>query len=188
MVPRASIRAVGCAFLLLFAWSCGGQDLQPPAYPSESRVIPGVPFFPQERYQCGPASLAGAMGYYGVRVTPREVARQVFRPDLRGTLGLDLALYARERGLQARWYSGDTSDLLDSLESGQPLILMVDRGWGPVKRPHFLVAKGYSPRGLVANSGREEGKTLPWKSFVEEWRRAGHWTLRLSPGERGRMP
>ncbi|MFH1091956.1 MAG: C39 family peptidase [Pseudomonadota bacterium] len=149
--------------------------------PSGSRLIEGVPFFPQEAYQCGPASLAGVLQYYGDRVTPEEIAPSIFRKELGGAVTLDMVLYARQRGFGAEWYSGGLPDLHRAVTGDAPLIVMVDQGFAGLSRLHFMVTVGYRPEGVVVNSGRSRGQVIEWQAFLGQWRRTNYWTLRLTP-------
>ncbi|MDO8724317.1 MAG: C39 family peptidase [Syntrophales bacterium] len=42
-------------------------------------MIENVLFFLQETYQCGPASLAGGMHYWGVEASPEEIAEEIYK-------------------------------------------------------------------------------------------------------------
>src|SRR5438034_3250204 len=59
-----------------------------------------VPFYPQTQYQCGPASLATVLNYWGRHVTPEQIAQEIYRPGMKGTLSLDLWQYAKAQDLQ----------------------------------------------------------------------------------------
>ena len=58
-----------------------------------------VPFFPQEEYQCGPAALATALASFGVKVTPEELVPQVYIPERKGSLQVEMLAAARRHGL-----------------------------------------------------------------------------------------
>lgn len=150
-----------------------------PHRPATSRLIDGLPFHPQETYQCGPASLAGVMNHLGYEVSPETIADAIFRKDLHGTLSLDLALYPRTVGLKSRFYEGSVADLMAAIDSGIPLVVMVDNGVGPVSSYHFMVVAGYAPDAVIVNSGRTRGQRQPWNDFIATWDRAGRWTLRV---------
>lgn len=159
-----------------------GTLIRDPTRPSVERVIPDVPFFPQERYQCGPASLAGVLrhlGATGAQATPEGIAEAIFRPGRHGTLSLDLALYPRARGLVTRWYDGSVADLMAAVDSGRPRIVMVDQGYGPVSTYHFMVVVGYAPDAVIVNSDRTPLQRLPWASFLRAWERTDRWTLEV---------
>jgi ABC-type bacteriocin/lantibiotic exporter with double-glycine peptidase domain len=144
-----------------------------------SGKVQNVPFYPQVSYQCGPASLAGVLSFYGGHVTPDQIAEAIFRKDLRGTVTLDMVLYARQKGFSARWYSGSADDIRRSVDEGVPLIVMVDLGLARVSRNHYMVVVGYSPEGIIANSGKVREKSISWSRFLTQWNRAGRWTLRV---------
>lgn len=146
-----------------------------------SRLIRNVPFHAQEKYQCGPSSLAGVLNYYGENVSPKQIAGEIFAEEVRGTLSIDLAFFARARGLDAVWYEGSPEDLQRNIDRKQPLIAMVDLGLGTVRRPHYLVVVGYGPEGIIANTGTRQQHTISWNRFLKQWDRTQMWTLRIHP-------
>jgi predicted double-glycine peptidase len=149
--------------------------------PKTARVIEGIPFFPQEEFQCGPASLAGVLNYYGLRMAPAEIAAEVFSPSARGTLDMDLVFYAQRKGMKAEQYSGNLEDLQGNLDSRRPLIVLIDQGFWVYQNHHFMVVVGYDERNIVVNSGKEEHKVIYRDAFLKNWERAKFWTLRITP-------
>jgi ABC-type bacteriocin/lantibiotic exporter with double-glycine peptidase domain len=143
--------------------------------------VEAVHFFPQLAYKCGPASLAGVLNFHGEAVTPAEVERAIFRDNIRGTVTLDMVLYAREKGFPAKWYSGSTHDIQLAVDAGIPLIVMVDLGFAKISRYHYMVAIGYSPEGVIANSGKDHEKLIRWEWFLPRWQKTKRWTLRIEP-------
>jgi hypothetical protein len=115
-------------------------------------VIPHVPFLPQEEDTCGPSSLAMLLRFYGVDVSTGEIVRETRTAGLRGTLITDLA-------------------------EGIPVILLVDLGAWVYSRPHYLLAFGVTPEGVVAHSGREEGKVIPFSSLETQWAKMGRLAI-----------
>ncbi|MGH7220236.1 MAG: hypothetical protein ACREI1_07895, partial [Nitrospiraceae bacterium] len=57
-----------------------------------------VPFFPDGTEQCGPATLASVLTYWGIPSEPAVLKVEIYRPQLRGTLPMDLLLAAQARG------------------------------------------------------------------------------------------
>ncbi|MEW5726001.1 MAG: cysteine peptidase family C39 domain-containing protein, partial [Thermodesulfobacteriota bacterium] len=110
-----------------------------------------MPAYSDRDRRCGPAALAAVLNFHGAGVSPGEAAGAVFREDLRGSLGLDLTLYARSLGYPARWLTGRPEELTKAAEAGLPLIVMLDRGLAGVARLHFIVAAGYGPVGVTLN-------------------------------------
>jgi len=147
--------------------------------PAGSRKVENVPFYPQTDDQCGPSSLAMVLNYYGEEVSPDEIAGAIFRENIRGTVTLDMVLYARQKAFSARWYSGSLDDIQRAVDGGVPLIVMVDIGFAGVSKNHYMVVVGYSPQGLVANSGKDREKLIGWGRFLTGWERTGRWTLRI---------
>jgi ABC-type bacteriocin/lantibiotic exporter with double-glycine peptidase domain len=156
-----------------------GPELTP-EQPTHTKRIDNVPFFPQPDYQCGPAALASVLNFYGDPATVEEIADAVYRDgSVRGTLSLDLVLYARSRGLDAAWNSATLQELLHWLDHGMPLIVMLDQGFSVVSKHHFLVVVGFGPAGLLIHDGKKAYATLPWSKFIGPWERTGNWTLKV---------
>lgn len=149
--------------------------------PAGSGKVENVPFYSQLSYQCGPASLAGVLNFYGEAETPDKIARAIFRDNIRGTVTLDMILYARAKGFSTRWYSGSTHDIQCAVDGGVPLIVMVDLGFANLSKYHYMVVVGYEPEGVVVNSGKEREKLMRWDRFLSPWKRTKCWTLRIDP-------
>ncbi len=144
-------------------------------------IIENVPFYPQEDYQCGPASLAGVMNYRGMRITPEEAAKDIYSGSAKGTLSMDMLFYAQNKGLNAVQYAGNWDDLKAKIDGGQPLIVLVDYGFYLYQANHFMVIIGYNGNSVIANSGRAERAAFDKESFLKSWKRTNYWTLWIKP-------
>jgi ABC-type bacteriocin/lantibiotic exporter with double-glycine peptidase domain len=144
---------------------------------SHTRKIENLPFYQQESYQCGPASLAGVLNYWGVGVTPDEVARKIFSASARGTLTIDMVLYAQQKGLSAEQYKGSMDDLRHNIDSGYPVVVLVDSGGVLYQLNHFMVVMGYNEYGILANSGKDHEKFIAEDDFLKSWEKTNFWTL-----------
>ncbi|RPI35484.1 MAG: peptidase C39 family protein [Nitrospiraceae bacterium] len=149
--------------------------------PVKGILIEKVPFFVQEDYQCGPASLAGVLNFWGVTITPAEIAEEVFSRSARGALGIDLALYAQKKGFQSDFYRGDAENLRRQIDSGRPVIVLVDYGFWVYEKGHFMVVIGYNDDGFIVNTGASRMKFIANDDFTGPWRKAGFWTLVIRP-------
>lgn len=183
--PAIVIFTLGTALLilhvcLLSGCSTGAKELEI-ARPSQAVLIKDVPFFPQLDYQCGPASLAGVLNYHGDTVTPAEIAEAIYRQKIRGTVSLDMVLYARQRGFASKWYEGSTADIVRAVDSGSPLVVMIDLGFSLARAYHFMVITGYSSQGVVANTGTTPQKLISWEKFMAQWEKTHNWTLLITP-------
>lgn len=140
-------------------------------------VIPGVPFVPQEDDTCGPSSLAMVLGFLGQDVDTRQIVRETRTEGLKGALITDLAAAARRRGFAAEVADLDLPRLRERISEGVPVILLVDLGVWSWSRPHYLVVYGWTPDGVVAHSGRERGKVIPFSTLDAQWARMGRLAI-----------
>jgi len=150
---------------------------------SKNRVIENVPFYPQTEYQCGPASLAGVLNFWGVRITPEEIAEEIYSKSARGTLNIDIVLYAQKQGLKAIQYEGTMEELRKNIDSRHPIIVLVDYGFFSIQANHFMVVIGYNEDGVIVNSGKDREKFISEKDFVRSWRKTKFWSLLIRPNE-----
>lgn len=177
---RGGIFLLAAAFFLMALAACAHQAVPLPrgfVPPDHDRLIPNVPFFPDDSKQCGPASLASVLNFHGGHYTVSEISAAVFRPDLGGTVNLEMIYFARTQGYQAEWFSGTPADVVKAIDLGQPLVVMVNYGVYRVSKYHYMVVTGYSPDGITANSGMEKSKHIPWEDFWQDWSKADRWTL-----------
>jgi ABC-type bacteriocin/lantibiotic exporter with double-glycine peptidase domain len=144
---------------------------------SSNTIIKDVPFYSQESYQCGPASLAMVMNYLKVMVKPEEIADDIYSKSAHGTLNLDMVLYAQRKGLSALQYKGNMSDIHKNITDGTPLIVMVDYGFSFYEESHFMVIIGYNEYGIIVNSGKKKDHFIPEKEFLKAWEKTNYWTL-----------
>lgn len=145
-----------------------------------------LPFFPQTEYQCGPAALAGLLGYYGVEATPEGLTPEVFLPERRGSLQLELKAAARQRGLIALPLAAlpgkPMSRLLAALDQDQPVLVLQNLGLALAPQWHYALVTGYdfSDSVIILNSGIDEGLRADMSRFEHTWRRGDFWGLLLA--------
>jgi hypothetical protein len=147
-----------------------------------SAEIRRVPFYPQEQYYCGPASLAMALAWSGLSLTPDEVAQQVYTPGRQGTFAPDIVAAARRNGRLAVEVR-ELDDLLTELAAGHPAIVFQNLRLSVFPQWHFAVAIGYdlNERQLILRSGTTERMVMPLDAFENTWRRAEYWALVVLP-------
>jgi ABC-type bacteriocin/lantibiotic exporter with double-glycine peptidase domain len=165
---------------VLFLLSCTAT-IPPEAPSSKVRLISNVPFYPQETFQCGPASLAEVFNFWGTTISPEEIARNIYSPSARGTLTMDMVFYAEKKGFVAKQYKGDLQDLRKKIDAGYPLVALVDYGFSFYEKSHFVVLLGYNDSGFFMHSGKEREKFIPTETFLKIWGKADFWTLLLIP-------
>ncbi len=171
------IRLINIAIVLLIIlifFSCSSYHIQK-SY--NGKIIENVPFYSQLEYQCGPASLAGVMNYHGLNIIPEKIAEEIFSKSAKGTLTLDMLLYARSKGLKTIQYSGNMDDLRFNIDSDYPLIVLVDYGFLFYKHHHFMVVIGYNDMGVIINSDTSEKQFIKTEDFLKIWQKTNYWTL-----------
>jgi len=141
-----------------------------------------VPFFPQEKYYCGPAALTMVLAWSGLQVTQDEVARQVYTPGAEGTFRTDVLAAARRHG-RLTVPVGDLHDLLAEIEAGHPVLVFQNLALDWFPQWHFAVVIGYdlAARQIILHSGLEERLAMSLDSFEWTWKRGDSWALVVLP-------
>lgn len=144
-----------------------------------------VPFYPQETHQCGPASLAMVLNAGGAKVTPQDLAPQVYLPGREGSLQVEMLAATRRNGLFAYELAPKLDDLLAEVAAGTPVVVLQNLAlsWYPVW--HYAVVVGYDLQRaeIILRSGMEQRQVLPLTTFEHTWERGGYWAmLALPPG------
>ncbi|EKF75587.1 hypothetical protein A11A3_01912 [Alcanivorax hongdengensis A-11-3] len=144
-----------------------------------------VPFVAQEKYQCGPAALAMMLQWADRPVTAEQLVPEVWLPERKGSLGIELEAAARARGLMA--YPVDTPDaLFRELQQGRPVLILQNLALRSLPQWHFAVVTGYRQGGerVVLHSGTHRNTVSHWNRFIRTWARADLWGFTLvAPGQ-----
>jgi hypothetical protein len=188
-----SARALAGVFILAAAAGCASLVPQTKEL-AERGVLPGlpdtieltaVPFFPQLEYQCGPAALATVLVAAGAKTTPEALVPQVYLPDRRGSLQVEMLAAARRHGMVSYALAPRFEDLLREIAAGNPVIVLQNLGFFSAGW-HYAVAIGYDyPRGtLVLRSGTQERDVMPFAAHEVVWMRSGYWAMVALPPER----
>lgn len=172
------------AAIFVFVTGCAGTVEVAKGPAPGGTIISGVPFFPQNEYRCGPAALASVIGYYGAGAQMDEVAREVYSEKLKGTLPMDLLIFAKSKGFEAKYYKGSIGDVRESLRRGEPLILFLNLGYDFYPVGHYIVAVGMDEGALYAHSGTEKEKAFTLRELDKAWSRTGYSTLLVRPKAR----
>jgi tetratricopeptide (TPR) repeat protein len=166
----------GCATVSTTKWYQDTGDLPP------KHELEAVPFYPQKAYQCGPASLAMALVWSGIKIDPDALTPQVYTPSRKGSLQPAMIAAARRQGRVAYPISG-ANMLLQEIAAGHPVIVLQNLGlsWIPVW--HYAVVIGYDlNKGVVIlHSGVTHQKKTSLRAFESTWARSGYWGLVILP-------
>lgn len=145
-----------------------------------------VPFFSQETFQCGPASLAMSLNAAGIAVTPETLKPELYLPDRHGSLQVEMLAATRRHGATAYQLAPELNDMLREINAGTPVVVLQNLafGWYPVW--HYAVAIGYDldRAEIILRSGPEQRQILPMTTFEYTWARSGYWSMvALPPGK-----
>lgn len=181
--------SVGCLILLNACVSAPQSKSllrQSPDEFSQPVVLSDIPFYPQDRYQCGPAALATVLQASGIDITPSALVPLVYVPERMGSFQVEMVAAARSFGRLAYKITPTLTALYAEINAGTPVLVMQNLGvsWYPVW--HFAVVKGYDfgRRKVIMNTGTDEEYGYSMQAFERTWARADHWAVVvLEPGQ-----
>ena len=176
-------------FLTFWLAGCGPTSdiyLKKPTKPYVE--LKKVPFYPQEAYLCGPASLKMVAEYWkqkgeSIRDVPYETIEKVtFVPSKKGSFQPQMVAAARQLGLVAI-ESTQRADLFELLDGGIPTIVLLNQGTESIPVWHYAVVIGFDiDRQLVIlRSGKTKREVMKIATFYEFFKKGGHWKLIAVP-------
>lgn len=181
-------RIVAGVFILLLAACSTPQtkalhNAAPAGLPVHTELSE-VKYFPQDAYQCGPASLAMLMHHEKVNATPEQLKDFLYLPDKQGSLQVEMLATSRHYGLLAYVLRPELQDVLTEVAAGNPVIVLQNLGlsWYPLW--HYAVVIGYdlNQEELILRSGSNERLVMPFTTFEHTWARSQYWAmLALTP-------
>lgn len=150
--------------------------------------VAGVPFFPQEDFECGPAALAMAAGAAGMPVAPATLVPQVFLPGRQGSLQVEMLASTRRQGLLAYPLAPRVEALLTEVAAGTPVVVFQNLSFAFSPVWHYAVVIGYdrARNTVTLHSGVTERMEMSLFTFERTWERGGHWAMLALPP--GRLP
>jgi hypothetical protein len=194
-VPQwtARLRA-GFFYPLLFALVAGCAQLVPqtvalrtgwPEGVPRTVELTDVPFFADDGYQCGPASLATVLSYSGTPVGIEPLTQQVFLPARQGSLQVEMLAAPRRYGRVSYQLAPRYDALLREVAAGNPVIVLQDIGM-MFTEWHYAVVNGFDyPSGtLYMRSGTMPREKIPFSYFERTWIKGGYWAMVVTPPDR----
>lgn len=191
MRPTARLLILLLPLLLLTAAGCSGLGPHAALTPAPLPALPlrheltDTPFIQQDRYQCGPASLAMVLGHHGHPVTPAELVPWVFTPDANGSFPAEMDAVARRQGF-IPYAVNRLEDVLREVAAGHPVLVLQNLATAWYPRWHFAVVVGYDleRQELILRSGDLPRRITGFRLFDTTWQRSGRWGRVVLPPDR----
>ena len=149
-------------------------------------AVPDTPFFPQERYQCGPAALLTVLAHSGVATSMDALVQRVYIPGRGGSLQTELLAATRAAGRIPYQIEPVLAALASELEAGRPVLVLQNLGVTWLPRWHYAVVFGVDPAGGLVHlrSGTAPDRATRVPVFLRTWARGEFWGfVVLRPGE-----
>ena len=170
-------------FILAMLSACAStpqttQILQtPPAQIRPKVDLEQVAFYPQQKYQCGPAALATVLDYQGISANIDDLTSKVYIPERKGSLQLEMIATARSHGLLSYKINPDLGALLKEIDAGNPVLVFQNLSLDFWPQWHYAVAVGYdlNKSELILHSGTIRHYKISFSTFERTWQRAKYW-------------
>jgi tetratricopeptide (TPR) repeat protein len=156
--------------------------------PETARAIEleDTPFYPQERYQCGPAALTTLLVQSGAGASLEAIVDKVYLPGRQGSLQVELLAATRTEGRLPYVLDASLAAIWRELEMGRPVLVLQNLAVAAFPRWHYAVVVGIdAERGeVVLRSGTDRRRVTRSRTFLHTWRRGGYWGIVvLAPGQ-----
>ena len=179
-----SCRYLSLLLSFIVAALCGCSALQRTQMPPRPEMVPAgfelvdVPFYPQTAYQCGPATLAMALTYHGLSITPEELQSQIYTPSLKGSLQIDMVGATRRHGKIAYEITGPDA-IFPEIAAGHPVIILQNLGfsWMPVWHYAIVIRYNFTEKTVILRSGVIRRKVMSYDTFERSWAHSNYWGL-----------
>lgn len=145
-----------------------------------------TPFYPQDRYQCGPAALTTVLSRSGAAVTLDDIVDKVYLPGRQGSLQVELLAATRTEGRVPYVVDGKLAAIRAELAAGRPVLVLQNLGVAAIPRWHYAVVVGIDADNgdVILRSGTDRRRVTATRPFLHTWRRAGYWGMVvLAPDE-----
>jgi len=151
--------------------------------PAPALVLQGMPIIRQAFNDCGPASIAMVLGYYGVQVPEMQISLAT-KPTPSSYMQVNqIGRYLAPFGLEASTFSGgQVTHVTRLIRLGVPVIaLQFLRGVGDI--PHFRVVSGFDDRAglLYLNDPLLGYASVSYHDFSTLWDTQGRLFVAVYP-------
>jgi ABC-type bacteriocin/lantibiotic exporter with double-glycine peptidase domain len=158
---------------------CAAASVPEPA--AALQFVPGVPPFTEQTRgdDCAGVALASLLGHAGVAVPAADIDAAVYDPRLGGSLLPDLENFATGAGTRPRSGRGSIAELHTLLDTGYPVLIPLDLGWGRWRRPHYVVLYGFGDDRFLMHVREGESRVISAAELDRRWAGMGRLYLYL---------
>lgn len=191
MIEQKAARLIASGFFIAHLCLTGCASLQSEAllqtensYPKQVELT-DVPFFPQEQYQCGPASLAMMLQNANKTISSEELAPQLFLPNRKGSLQIEMLAAARQQDVVPYVLNKKMEDLIAEVNAQHPVLILQNLGLSWLPKWHYAVVVGFDfeTAEMILRSGIEQRHVVPMKVFERTWARSDYWAVVILPAD-----
>jgi tetratricopeptide (TPR) repeat protein len=188
--PAFHIRLLTCGLFALLAGCASAPQTQQllqtaTGLPSQHEIT-DTPFFPQQRYQCGPAALATALTYSGVDIDAAALVDEIYLPSRQGSLQIEILASSRRHARLPYRIAPQMSALLSEVAAGNPVLVLQNLGLSWTPQWHYAVAVGFdiAQQEIVLRSGTEARHRVNMNTFELTWARSQYWGIVVLPPDK----
>lgn len=177
-MPALLVLVAGCASIPSTV-----SELPPAAGSIE---LEDTPFYPQERYQCGPAALTTVLAQSGALVSLETIVDKVYLPGRQGSLQVELLAATRTEGRLPYVIDGTLAAIWRELAAERPVLVLQNLGVAAIPGWHYAVVVGIDAESgeIVLRSGTDRRRVTRTRTFLRTWQRGGYWGMvALAPNE-----
>lgn len=147
--------------------------------------ISHTPFFPQQRYQCGPAALATTLKHSGVDVDLDTLVDEIYLPSRLGSLQLEILASTRRHNRLPYRIAPNMRTLFSEIAAGNPILVLQNLGLGWAPQWHYAVVIGFdlNRQEITLRSGTDERHVTDMDTFELTWARGQYWGIAVLSAE-----
>jgi hypothetical protein len=154
----------------------------PSGLPTQTELT-DTPFFPQQRYQCGPAALATALKHSGIDIDASTLVDEIYLPSRLGSLQIEILASTRRHGRLPYRLAADMRSLLSEVAAGNPVLVLQNLGLSWAPQWHYAVVVGFDlhKETVILRSGTVARHITNMDTFELTWARGQYWAIVVMP-------
>lgn len=179
-----AVQKLALLFMVVLLSACASapqtqQLLTAPGNLPPQAEISNTPFFPQEKYQCGPAALATVLKHSGVNVNAEALVDEVYLPSRLGSLQVEILASTRRHTRLPYRITPNMYALLREIAAGNPVLVLQNLGLSWTPQWHYAVVVGFDlhRQEIVLRSGINKRHISNMHTFELTWARSQHWGI-----------